>query len=71
MIIECDPDTGHYVGTIPDWPGAPTAGWADLDNVLKNIMAQAFQPVKNGQTGMSAPLFQNNPEVAAQSSQTS
>lgn len=36
MIVERDPDTGVYVGSVPGWPGAHTQG-ATLEELEKNL----------------------------------
>lgn len=35
-IVERDPDTGWYVGSVPGWPGAHSQG-ATLDELEKNL----------------------------------
>ena len=36
FVVERDPDTGHYVGHVPGWPGAHTQG-ADLEEAQRNF----------------------------------
>jgi predicted RNase H-like HicB family nuclease len=36
VIVERDPDTGLFVGSVPGWPGAHSQG-ATLDDFEKNL----------------------------------
>ena len=36
VIVERDPDTGIFVGSVPGWPGAHSQG-ATLDDLEKNL----------------------------------
>jgi predicted RNase H-like HicB family nuclease len=36
IIVERDPDTGFYVGSVPGWPGAHSQG-GTLDELQKNL----------------------------------
>jgi predicted RNase H-like HicB family nuclease len=36
VIVERDPDTGLFVGSVPGWPGAHTQG-ATLDELEQNL----------------------------------
>ncbi len=36
MIVERDPDTGLFVGSVPGWPGAHSQG-NTLDELEKNL----------------------------------
>lgn len=36
VIVERDPDTGVFVGSVPGWPGAHSQG-ATLDEVEMNL----------------------------------
>lgn len=36
IIVERDPDTGFYVGSVPGWPGAHSQG-STLDELQKNL----------------------------------
>lgn len=36
MIVERDPDTGIFVGSVPGWPGAHTQA-ETLDELEKNL----------------------------------
>ncbi len=36
MIVERDPDTGVFVGSVPGWPGAHIQG-ATLEELEKNL----------------------------------
>jgi predicted RNase H-like HicB family nuclease len=36
MIVERDPDTGIYVGSVPGWPGAHSQG-ETLEELQKNL----------------------------------
>lgn len=36
VIVERDPDTGIFVGSVPGWPGAHSQG-ATLDEIEKNL----------------------------------
>jgi len=36
VVVERDPDTGLYVGTVPGWPGAHSQG-GTLDELERNL----------------------------------
>jgi predicted RNase H-like HicB family nuclease len=36
VIVERDPDTGVFVGSVPGWPGAHTQG-TSLDELARNL----------------------------------
>jgi len=36
VIVERDPDTGIFVGTVPGWPGAHSQG-TTLEELEKNV----------------------------------
>jgi predicted RNase H-like HicB family nuclease len=36
MVIERDPDTGLFVGSVPGWPGAHSQG-DSLEELKKNL----------------------------------
>ena len=36
VVVERDPDTGLYVGSVPGWPGAHAQG-ASLDELERNL----------------------------------
>jgi predicted RNase H-like HicB family nuclease len=36
VIVERDPDTGLFVGSVPGWPGAHSQG-ASLDELGRNL----------------------------------
>lgn len=36
VIVERDPDTGLFVGSVPGWPGAHSQG-STLDELEKNL----------------------------------
>lgn len=36
ILVERDPETGIYVGSVPGWPGAHSQG-ADIDELQRNL----------------------------------
>jgi predicted RNase H-like HicB family nuclease len=36
VVVERDPETGLYIGSVPGWPGAHSQG-ATLDELEKNL----------------------------------
>jgi predicted RNase H-like HicB family nuclease len=41
VVIERDPNTGRYVGSVPGWPGARSQGKTveELESNLKEVIA--------------------------------
>ena len=47
IIVERDPDTGLYVGSVPGWPGAHSQG-DTLDELEKNIQEVIVMLLEDG-----------------------
>lgn len=52
-VIERDPDTGTYVGSIPGWPGAHTQG-DSLDEVQRNLQEVVALLLEDGEPKLEA-----------------
>lgn len=48
MIVERDPDTGLFVGSIPGWPGAHSQG-ASFDELEKNLREVISMLLEDGE----------------------
>ena len=51
-IVERDPDTGLYVGSVPGWPGAHSQG-ATLDELEKNLREVIAMLLEDGDPKVS------------------
>jgi len=47
-VIERDPDTGLFVGSVPGWPGAHSQG-ATLDELEKNLREVIAMLLEDGE----------------------
>jgi predicted RNase H-like HicB family nuclease len=47
VIVERDPDTGLFVGSVPGWPGAHTQG-ATFDELEKHLREVIAMLLENG-----------------------
>ncbi len=47
-MIERDPDTGLFVGSVPGWPGAHSQG-ATLDELEKNLREVIAMLLEDGE----------------------
>ena len=52
-VIERDPDSGTYVGSIPGWPGAHTQG-DSLDEVQRNLQEVVALLLEDGEPKLEA-----------------
>ncbi len=52
-VIERDPDTNTYVGSIPGWPGAHTQG-DTLDEVQRNLQEVVALLLEDGEPMLEA-----------------
>lgn len=45
MVVERDPDTGLYVGSVPGWPGAHSQGQTidELHHNLQEVIAMLLE----------------------------
>lgn len=45
VIVERDPDTGLFVGSVPGWPGAHSQGasFEELENSLREVIAMLLE----------------------------
>jgi predicted RNase H-like HicB family nuclease len=48
VIVERDPDTGVFVGSVPGWPGAHTQG-ASLDELAENLQEVIEMLLEDGE----------------------
>ena len=48
VIVERDPETGIFVGSVPGWPGAHTQG-ATLDELQKNLREVIAMLLEDGE----------------------
>jgi predicted RNase H-like HicB family nuclease len=48
VIVERDPDTGVFVGSVPGWPGAHTQG-ESLDELSKNLQEVIEMLLEDGE----------------------
>lgn len=48
VIVERDPETGIFVGSVPGWPGAHSQG-ATLDELLKNLREVVAMLLEDGE----------------------
>ena len=53
VVIEKDPDTGTFVGSVPGWPGAHTQG-DTLDELTENLKEVIHMLLEDGE-----PLFES------------
>ena len=52
-VIERDPDSGTYVGSIPGWPGAHTQG-DSLDEFQRNLQEVVALLLEDGEPKLEA-----------------
>ncbi len=52
-IVERDPDTGHYVGYVPGFPGAHSQG-ATLDELNRNLREVIEMLLEDGDPQLDA-----------------
>jgi predicted RNase H-like HicB family nuclease len=50
VIVESDPDTGLFVGSVPGWPGAHTQA-ATLDELERNLLEVLTMLLESGSFG--------------------
>ena len=45
VIVERDPDTGFFVGSVPGWPGAHSQGasFDELEENLREVIAMLLE----------------------------
>jgi predicted RNase H-like HicB family nuclease len=48
VIVERDPETGIFVGSVPGWPGAHSQG-ATLDELQKNLREVIAMLLEDGE----------------------
>lgn len=53
MIVERDPDTGLFVGSVPGWPGAHSQA-ATLDELDKNLREVIAMLLEDGDPNLES-----------------
>ena len=53
MIVERDPETGLFVGSVPGWPGAHSQG-ATLDELEKNLREVIAMLLEDGEPNLES-----------------
>ncbi|MBK8101415.1 MAG: type II toxin-antitoxin system HicB family antitoxin [Planctomycetes bacterium] len=53
FVVERDPDTGLYVGSVPGWPGAHSQG-ATLDELQQHLREVIEMLLAGGEPGDGA-----------------
>jgi len=53
MVVERDPETGMYVGSVPGWPGAHNQG-ETLDELEKNLREVIEMLLEDGEPELEA-----------------
>jgi len=53
VIVERDPDTGIFVGSVPGWPGAHSQG-TTLDELEKNLHEVIEMLLEDGDPGLES-----------------
>jgi predicted RNase H-like HicB family nuclease len=53
VVVECDPETGLYVGHVPGWPGAHSQG-ATLDELRQNLREVVEMLLEDGDPKLEA-----------------
>ncbi len=53
VIVERDPDTGLFVGSVPGWPGAHSQGTI-LDGLEKNLCEVIAMLLEDGEPKIEA-----------------
>ena len=48
IVVERDPDTGHFVGYVPGWPGAHSQG-ESLDELRDNLQEVISMLLEDGE----------------------
>lgn len=48
IVVERDPDTGLYVGSVPGWPGAHSQG-ETLDELRRNLQEVVEMLLEDGE----------------------
>jgi predicted RNase H-like HicB family nuclease len=48
VVVERDPDTGVYVGSVPGWPGAHSQG-ESLDELQRNLQEVVSMLLEDGE----------------------
>lgn len=48
VVIECDPDTGVFIGHVPGWPGAHSQG-ESLDELQVNLEEVVSMLLEDGE----------------------
>lgn len=48
MVVERDPDTGLYVGSVPGWPGAHSQGQT-IDELHQNLQEVISMLLEDGE----------------------
>lgn len=53
IVVERDPDTGYFVGSVPGWPGAHSQG-ATLDELEKNLREVLEMLLEDGEPDLES-----------------
>lgn len=53
VVVERDPDTGYFVGSVPGWPGAHSQG-ATLDELEKNLREVLEMLLEDGEPDLES-----------------
>ena len=48
MVVERDPDKGHFVGSVPGWPGAHSQG-RTIDELHRNLQEVIAMLLEDGE----------------------